>query len=1114
MKPPATCWRPTVHRATKPTAARNSWREVGVEPLEARIAPATLAALPGNSNFEELIDFSDWIVSTGPGSTVGDYVSASAVVRGAVPTPEGDAYAHLEFTGTVANGTTGFGPSLQSEIFTATAGEQISVVWRATNNGDTAHPRGRLFTSAGAPVGTFFDSDTGTTNFSTSTFAVPSAGQYYLLFEAGSSDAGGGGGIGAKLDIDAIHRLPNGVTVSTLMNGQLSLDVSSENPASNDPNTFLITLDATGQYAEIFVNGSLDFVQPISGIDRINVLGRGGNDQLIVDSSNGLLALAEGIHFDGGSAFDTLSLTQTGGSTHATDVYSVGPNAGEGSSAIGDGAVSQNVYFQNLEPVLNNVPAASFTVNGTTAINTISSIVGPGGGPFTGATGKITVDGFESIEFNNKTSLTINGFGGNDTISLNNPSNPTGLTGITILGGDPALPPGDTLHYLGAGSIQPSAAGAGTITATGLPSVSFSGIEVAAVAGYTLTPGVAGVLVTASGDQGIAGQNDLFVITTNSTTQFLSLALNGSIGLYANQTAISQIDVQGLAGNDVVTLTGTGLAEAFTFNPTAADAGHASITGGVSVEYTAVELIVLGAMGGDDTFAVGGALGAVKVIGGSGSDRIDFSTAASRVVFDLDAVGVDQFLNATGQVVNLGDVIENFTGSSFNDTVRVNAANFVRDLKGGANTNEVFPPGDELSFDGQAQVVTTTLVDANTGTYRTNGYADLTFDEFETPLIANSPSGPGFGTPANNNAFDTAHIYDLLKSTSGGKPKAGRGPTAVATADLNGDGFMDAVVANSASATISVLLNLGDGTLGAPIAYKTGGSSPQDLAIGNFDANPGLDLAVLNRVSNNLALLSGDGLGGFGVPAVIKIATSPLAITVGRINADLIDDLVITHAANRISVLLGTGNGFGPAAVFKTMGSRPVDVVIGDFNADGKSDVVTANIYSNNVSVFQGDGLGGLAAPTLFATGKRPTALAVADFNLDGVLDLAVSNQMSLFVSILFSNGAVPAATQFQPQLQVALPGKHSPTSIVAADLNGDGMADLALGNSVGTKVTVLIGGNLGRFSQPYEFDLGKFRGTPKTGGIAVADLNNDGLLDIIATGKNSADVRTLLRKI
>src|SRR5207237_7724995 len=63
---------------------------------------------------------------------------------------------------------------------------------------------------------------------------------------------------------------------------------------------------------------------------------------------------------------------------------------------------------------------------------------GPNGNPgLPLVTGVITVDGQESIEFGNKTNLTINALAGDDVINLNNPTTPTGLTGITISGGDP-----------------------------------------------------------------------------------------------------------------------------------------------------------------------------------------------------------------------------------------------------------------------------------------------------------------------------------------------------------------------------------------------------------------------------------------------------------------------------------------------------------------------------------------------------------------------------------------------------------------------------------------------------------------------------------------------------
>src|SRR3954452_21728520 len=72
-------------------------------------------------------------------------------------------------------------------------------------------------------------------------------------------------------------------------------------------------------------------------------------------------------------------------------------------------------------------------------------------------------------------------------------------------------------------------------------------------------------------------------------------------------------------------------------------------------------------------------------------------------------------------------------------------------------------------------------------------------------------------------------------------------PTAIATADFNGDGVDDVVTANQTSNNVSVLLGNGSGGLaaavGSPVA--TGGTSPVWIATGLFngDANP--DVAVL-----------------------------------------------------------------------------------------------------------------------------------------------------------------------------------------------------------------------------------------------------------------------------
>src|SRR6185369_7299530 len=148
---------------------------------------------------------------------------------------------------------------------------------------------------------------------------------------------------------------------------------------------------------------------------------------------NGAISIP--INFDGGDNADSLTLT---GGTATSDTYTPGPNPGQGTSAIVIAGVTQTVTFTNLEPVVDLV-AGPLAVNGSNADNAINYSQGS-----VAANGLVSVDGFETIEFSNKTTLTLNALAGSDTINLNNPNTPTGLTGITVNGGDPTVS-GDTV---------------------------------------------------------------------------------------------------------------------------------------------------------------------------------------------------------------------------------------------------------------------------------------------------------------------------------------------------------------------------------------------------------------------------------------------------------------------------------------------------------------------------------------------------------------------------------------------------------------------------------------------------------------------------------------------
>ena len=310
------------------------------------------------------------------------------------------------------------------------------------------------------------------------------------------------------------------------------------------------------------------------------------------------------------------------------------------------------------------------------------------------------------------------------------------------------------------------------------------------------------------------------------------------------------------------------------------------------------------------------------------------------------------------------------------------------------------------------------------------------------------------------------NVTVLLRNGSGGftagSPfSAGTNPQSVAVGDFNGDGKPDLAVANTGDNTVTVLLGNGSGQFtaaaGSPFAV---GASPAFVAAADFNGDGQLDLVTANSGNNTVTVLLGNGSGGFTAAAgsPIAVGSSPRSMAVGDFNGDGNPDLVTTdYSGNTITVLLGNGSGGFTAATgspFAT-GVNPSSVAAGDFNGDGKLDLVTSHFNDNTVTVLLGDGTGGFtAAPgSPFAVGVNPASVAVGDFNGDGNPDLATANFSDNTVTLLLGNGA----GGFTPSRGSPFAVGTNPSSLAAADFNGDGQADLSIANSGDNTVTTLL---------------------------------------------------------
>jgi FG-GAP-like repeat/Cep192 domain 4 len=284
----------------------------------------------------------------------------------------------------------------------------------------------------------------------------------------------------------------------------------------------------------------------------------------------------------------------------------------------------------------------------------------------------------------------------------------------------------------------------------------------------------------------------------------------------------------------------------------------------------------------------------------------------------------------------------------------------------------------------------------------------------------------------------------------------GATPISVVTGDLNGDGIVDLVTANSSDNTISVLLGKADGTFNPKVDYMTG-TGPALVAIGDFNGDGNLDLAVANE------------------------------------NCQVIDAFgMISCGAGTVSIFLGNGDGTFQSKVDYPTGNGPEAVVTNDFNGDGKLDLAIANLADATVSILKGNGDGTFQSQIAYATVSGPqtiqlgVSIVAADFNGDHILDLAVGIGAA---SILLGNGD----GTFQKPLALNVPSENGPPlSMTAADFNSDGKMDLATSSGI---VSIFLGNGDGTFT--YEGYYSQFT----VPAVVAGDFNGDGRPDLALPG-------------
>ncbi len=303
--------------------------------------------------------------------------------------------------------------------------------------------------------------------------------------------------------------------------------------------------------------------------------------------------------------------------------------------------------------------------------------------------------------------------------------------------------------------------------------------------------------------------------------------------------------------------------------------------------------------------------------------------------------------------------------------------------------------------------------------------------------------------------------------------------------DLDGDGDLDAFVANVGTQANLVWIN--EGGQFSDSGQLLGDHASRGIELGDLDGDGDLDAFVSNRFQGNRVWIND---GGQFVDSGQSLGDSDsYSVSLGDLDGDGDLDAYIANLRQPNRVWLNEGGQFTDSG--QILGNHASErVSLGDFDSDGDLDAFVGNSFQGNRLWLN---TGGVFADSGQSLGDHDSCgIALGDVDGDGDLDAFVAN--SFQGNRVWVNDGSGVLSDSGQSL-----GDHDSWGMELGDVDGDGDLDAFVTNfNEGNRVWLNDGGVFTDSEQ----DLGKHFSFD----VALGDLDGDGDLDAFVVNRDQGN--------